>query len=104
MVSALDRFHCTSSNTHSNVVEETHATTDDKEIKLLIIASIETLKHGNKKCDTDEVFVLVKDSLEKAITMESFEQSLELLQANHSIKCNIISNQTCLSIPTKFNS
>ena len=95
----------TSSNTHSNVVDETHANIDDKEIKLLkTIALIETLKHRNKKCDTNEVFVLVKDSLEKAITMESFEQSLELLQANHSIKCNIISNQTCLSIPTKFNS
>ena len=95
----------TSSNAHFNVVDETHANIDHKEIKLLkTIASIETLKYRNKKCDADEVFVLVKDSLEKATTMESFEQSLQLLQANHSIKCNIISNQTCLSIPTKFNS
>ena len=31
--------------------------------------------------------------------MESFEKSLALLQANHSIKCNIVSNRTCLSIP-----
>ena len=31
--------------------------------------------------------------------MESFEKSLELLQASHSIKCNIISNRTCLSNP-----
>ena len=31
--------------------------------------------------------------------MESFEKSLEPLQASHSIKCNIISNRTCLSIP-----
>ena len=31
--------------------------------------------------------------------MESFEKSLALLQASHSIKCNIISNRTCLSIP-----
>ena len=30
--------------------------------------------------------------------MESFEKSLALLQASHSIKCNIISNRTCLSI------
>ena len=31
--------------------------------------------------------------------MESFEKSLALLQASHSIKCNITSNGTCLSIP-----
>ena len=70
-----------------------------KEIELLIIASIETLKRQNKKCGKDEVFALVKDSLEEAITMESFEKSLALLQASHSIKCNIISNRTCVSIP-----
>ena len=31
--------------------------------------------------------------------MESFEKSLALLQASNSIKCNIISNHTCLYIP-----
>ena len=31
--------------------------------------------------------------------MESFEKSLALLQASNSVKCNIISNLTCLSIP-----
>ena len=81
----------TSTNPHVNI--------DDKEIELLIIASIETLKRQNKKYGKDEVFALVKDSLEEAITMESFEKSLALLQASHSIKCDIISNRTCLSIP-----
>ena len=92
----------TSPNTHPNIVDETtnsHVSIDDKEIELLIIASIETLKRQTKKCGKDEVFALVKDSLEEAITMESFEKSLALLQASHSIKCNIISNRTCLSIP-----
>ena len=92
----------TSPNTHSNVVNETinfHVNIDDKEIELLINASIETLKRQNKKCGKDEVFALVKDSLEEAITMESFEKSLALLQASNSIKCNIVSNRTCLSIP-----
>ena len=37
------------------------------------------------------------------MTMESFEKSLELLQASHTIKCNIISDRTCLSIP-KYSS
>ena len=31
--------------------------------------------------------------------MESFENSLALLQVSNSVKCNIISNRTCLSIP-----
>ena len=92
----------TSPNTRLNVVDETtnfHANIDDKEIERLIIASIETPKRQNKKCGKDEVFALVKDSLEEAITMESFEKSLALLQASNSIKCNIISNRTCLYIP-----
>ena len=91
-----------SPNTHPNITDEitnSHDNIDDKEIELLIIASIETIKYQNKKCGKDEVFALVKDSLEEAITMESFEKYLALLQASHSIKGNIISNRTCLSIP-----
>ena len=92
----------TTQNTCPNVADETrnsHVTIDDKEIEFLIIASIETLKRQNKTCGKVEVFALVKDSLEEATTMESFEKSLALLQASNSIKCNIISNRTCLSIP-----
>ena len=92
----------TSPNTRLNVVDETtnfHVNIGDKEIEFLIIASIETPKRQNKKCGKDEVFALVKDSLEETITMESFEKCLALLQASNSIKCNIISNRTCLSIP-----
>ena len=91
-----------SPNRRPNVVDETtnsHVNIDDKEIELLIIASVETLKRQNKKCGKNEIFTLVKDFLEEAIIMKSFEKSLALLQANKSIKCNIISNCTCLSIP-----
>ena len=78
----------TSPNTRPNVVDETtnsHVNINDKEIELLIIASIETLKRQTKKCGKDEIFALVKDSLEQAITTESFEKSLALLQASNSI-------------------
>ena len=44
-----------------------------KEIEFLIIASIETLKRQNKKCGKDEVFALVKDSLEEAITWKALK-------------------------------
>ena len=79
--------------------KNSHVNIDDKEMEFLIISSIETRKRQNKKCSKDEFFALVKDSLEEAITMESFEQSLALSQASHSIKYNIISNRTCLSTP-----
>ena len=72
----------TSPKAQPSIVDETtnsHVNIDDKEIELLIIGSIETLKRQNKKCGKDEIFVLVKDSLEEAITMESFEKSLALL-------------------------
>ena len=91
----------TSPNTRPNFVDETtnsHVNVNDKEIKL-IIASIETLKRQNKMCGKDEAFVLVKDFLEEAITMESFEKSLALLQASNSVKCNTLSNRICLAIP-----
>ena len=92
----------TSPNTHPNVVDENrdwHIGVDGKEIELIIIASIETLKRQNKKCAKDEVIAPVKDSLEETITMEGFEKSSALLQASRSIKCNIISNRTYLFIP-----
>ena len=92
----------TSPNTRPNVMDETtnsHVNIDGKEIELLLIASIETLKRQSKKWGKEEVFALGKDSLEEAITMASFEKSLALLQASSSIKCTTISNGTCLSIP-----
>ena len=92
----------TTPNKRPNVVDETtnsNVNIDNKEIELFLIASIETLKRQNKKCGKDEVFTLVKDSFQEAITLESFEKSLALLQASNSIKRNIISNRTCLSSP-----
>ena len=44
-------------------------TTENDEVELLIIASIQTLKRKNKRCVTDEVFELVKDSTDdEAVT------------------------------------
>ena len=90
----------TSLKIHPNITNS-HVNIDDNEMELLITAAIETLKCQNKKCGKDEVFALVKDSLEEAIAMESSEQFLALLQPSHSTKCNIISNRTCLSIPKR---
>ena len=72
----------TSPNTRPNVVDETtnpHVNIDDKEIELLIIASIETFIRQNKKRGKEEVFALVKDYLEEAIAMESFEKIFSIV-------------------------
>ena len=54
--------------------EEIPNITDDKEIEVIIIASIETLKRQKSKCDKDEVFKLVKDTIEE--NLEKFSTKL----------------------------
>ena len=73
-------------------------TIDDKEIELLVIASIETLKRQKSKCSKDEVFKLVKDTTEENITRGIFDKALESLIESGSVKCSFISNRTCLSL------
>ena len=78
--------------------EEIPNTIDDKEIEVLIIASIETLKHQKSKCGKDEVFKLVKDTIEENITRDIFNKALKSLIECGSVKCSFISNRTCLSL------
>ena len=53
-------------------------TVEERKLEMLIIASIQTLKRGNKKCGRDEVFMLFRDSIEE-VTKETFDKLLELL-------------------------
>ena len=52
---------------------------DDKEIEVLIIVSIETLKREKSKWSKDEVFKLVKDTIEGSITRDIFDKILDSL-------------------------
>ena len=74
-------------------------TSVDKELEMLIIASTQTLKRGNKKCENEEVLNLVKDSIEDVIKKEIFNNLLDILVQNQSVKRNKIGNRECLSIP-----
>ena len=65
---------------------------------MLIIASIQTLKRGNKKCGKDEVFWLFRDSADD-VTKETFDKILELLIQNQSFRLSIVRNRECLSLP-----
>ena len=55
-------------------LNSTPALVEDKEIQLLIVASIATLKKSSKKCGRNEVFDLVQSSLDSDITRETFEK------------------------------
>ena len=72
---------------------------EEKEFELLIIASIQTLKRGNKKCGNEEVFDLVKDSADGVIKKEVFNNLLDILVQKQSIKGNKTGNRECLSLP-----
>ena len=60
-------------------------TVEDRELEILIIAFIQALKRGNKKCGKDEVFRLFRDSVDDMIE-ETFEKLWELLIQNQSVK------------------
>ena len=72
---------------------------DGKALKTLIIVSVRTLKPGNKKCGREEVSKLVNDTLHNEICKDLFNETLYSLIENQFIKCIIISNRECLSLP-----
>ena len=58
------------------------------------------MKHRNakkSKCLKNEVFKLVKDTIEENITREIFDKILDSLIKSGSVKCSLIPNKTCLS-------
>ena len=72
---------------------------NDKDLEILVIASIQTLKRGNKKCRREEVYRLVRDSLNKNITREAFGLILNSMIDDHSVNLNVIGKRECLSLP-----
>ena len=51
------------------------------------------------KCGIDEVLNLVQDGLEKNISPESFDKTLQFMIGNNPVKPNFILNRICLSTP-----
>ena len=72
---------------------------DGKALETLITASTRTLKRGNKTCGREEVSKLVNDILCKEISKDLFNETPGSLIEKQFIKCNIISNRECLSLP-----
>ena len=72
---------------------------DDKELEILIIATIATLKRKNKKFGPAKLFKLVNDSLKTGHTKENFSECLGELISEKSVKHNTIHSRECLSLP-----
>ena len=74
---------------------------NDKDMEIVVVASVQTLKRGNKKCGKEEVEVysLVNESLNKDVRREAFELTLNSMINNHSVKLNIIGKRECLYLP-----
>ena len=70
-----------------------------KELEIVVKASIQTLKRGNKKCGREKVYSLVNDSLNKDITREAFEPIFNSMIDDHSVNLNVIGKRECLSLP-----
>ena len=78
-------------------------TAEDRELEMLIIASIQTLKRGNKKCGKDEVFIRLFRYSVDGVTKETFDKLSELLIQNQSVRLNVVGNRECLPLPKKKN-
>ena len=60
-------------------LEEVPHIIDGRDLETLIVASIESLKHNNKKCVKEEVLHLVQESVDSEVTKEHFEKLLDKL-------------------------
>lgn len=58
---------------------------EEKELEMLLIASINTLKPGNKESGNEVVFNLLKDSIDGVIKKETFNNLENILVQSQSI-------------------
>ena len=72
---------------------------NDKDLEILVKASIQTLKRGNKKCGREKVYRLANDLLNKDITREAFELILNSMIDDQSVNLNVTGKRECLSLP-----
>ena len=70
---------------------------NERELKVLIITSIHTLKRGKKKCGGEDVYNLVKESLDYQISMDDYHKTLNSLIESKSVVVRMSVNVQRLS-------
>ena len=83
-------------------LNDTLALAEDKEIEMLIIASIITLKRGRSgkmvKWGRNKVFDLVQSFLDSDITHKTFDELLQNIIEVNGVKWRTIGESKCLSL------
>ena len=75
---------------------------NERELEVLIITSIHTLKRGKKKCGREDVYNLIRESLDYEISKDDYHKTLNSLIESKSVVVNTRKNQECLSMPKDF--
>ena len=68
-------------------------------METLIVASIETVRHNNKKCGKEEVLHVAQESVDSEVIKGHFEELLDKLIKCHSVQIKLLRTRTCLSLP-----
>ena len=76
-----------------------HIIINDKELEMIVITSIHTLKRGKKKCGREDAYNLVKEPLDYEISIENFSETLNSLINSKLIIVNTSRNWECPSLP-----
>ena len=75
---------------------------NERELEVLIITSIHTQKRGKKKCGREDVYDLVRESLDYEISKDDYHKALNSLIESKSVIVNTRKSQECLSMPKDF--
>ena len=94
----MPRFRTSLNFSSTSTLNFSTTTVDDRELELLIMASIQTLNKGIINLKTVKFFRLLIDSVDD-VTKKTFDKLLELLIQNQSVRLNVIVNWECLSLP-----
>ena len=94
----MPRFRTSLNFSSTATLNFSTTTVDDRELELLIMASIQTLNKGIINLKTVKFFRLLIDSVDD-VTKKAFDKLLELLIQNQSVRLNVIVNWECLSLP-----
>ena len=94
----MPRFRTSLNFSSTATLNFSTTTVDDRELELLIMASIQTLNKGIINLKTVKFFRVLIDSVDD-VTKKTFDKLLELLIQNQSVRLNVIVNWECLSLP-----
>ena len=87
----MPRFRTSLNFSSTATLNFSTTTVDDRELELLIMASIQTLNKGIINLKTVKFFRLLIDSVDD-VTKKTFDKLLELLIQNQSVRLNVIVN------------